>query len=62
MNTKIPVLQIRQREANDWFVAATWPDGTSEEIEGFKTESEAHEWVAKEFQSWLDGREKTERN
>ena len=56
MSMKTPVLQIRRRNEDDWFVAATWPDGTFEEIQGFKTESEANEWIAKEFQAWLDKR------
>ena len=56
MNTTPPVLQIRRREGENWFVAATWPDGKFEEIEGFKTESEANEWIAKKFQTWLDER------
>jgi hypothetical protein len=61
MNTKMPVLQIRHRDGENWFVAATWPDGRFEEIQGFKTESEANEWIAKEFQAWLDKRRETER-
>jgi len=61
MNMKTPVLQIRHRDGENWFVAATWPDGRFEEIQGFKTESEANEWIAKEFQAWLDEQGKTER-
>ena len=62
MNTETtPVLQIRHREGNHWFVAATWPDGRFEEISGFKTESEANEWVAKQLQVWLDEQAKMER-
>jgi hypothetical protein len=57
MTTKTPVLQIRHRDGENWCVAATWPDGTFEEIQGFTTESEANEWIAKEFQAWLDERE-----
>jgi hypothetical protein len=60
MNTKTPVLQIRHRDGNDWIVAATWPNGAFEEILGFKSESEANEWIAKEFQAWLDERSKTD--
>jgi hypothetical protein len=51
---RTPVLQIRHRNGGSWLVAATWPDGTSEEILGFKT----NEWIAKEFQAWLDDLEK----
>ena len=49
-----PVLQIRHSDGQDWFVAATWPDGRSEEIAGFKSELEANEWIANKFQAWLD--------
>ena len=54
----IPVLQIQRGEGGDWSVAATWPNGCFEEIGGFKNESDANEWVAKEFQAWLDDHEK----
>jgi hypothetical protein len=60
MTTKVPVLQIRHRNGDDWFVAVTWPHGQFEEIQGFKTESEANEWIAKEFQVWLNERSKAE--
>jgi hypothetical protein len=61
VNAKTPILQIRERDGRDWFVAVTWPDGSSEEISGFKSESEANEWVAKELEAWLDERGKTYR-
>jgi hypothetical protein len=32
MTDPIPILQIRHAEGDDWSVAATWPDGRSEEI------------------------------
>jgi hypothetical protein len=60
MNAKTPVLQIRHRDGNDWLVAATWPSGEFEEIRNFKSESDANEWIAKEFQTWLDERSKTD--
>ena len=60
MNTKTPVRQIRLRDGNNWLVAATWPSGEFEEIRNFKSESDANEWIAKEFQAWLDERRGTE--
>lgn len=51
-----PVLQIRHTPQDEWFVAAKWPDGRTEDIRGFKTESEANEWVVNELQAWLDER------
>jgi hypothetical protein len=53
MTERIPILQIRHAEGDDWSVAATWPDGRSEEIKGFKSESAANEWIANRFAAWL---------
>jgi len=55
----VPVLQIRNKKGSAWSVHAEFPDGSFEEISGFKTENEANEWVAKELQDWLDRRERT---
>jgi hypothetical protein len=50
-----PVLQIRHTDSGSQYsVAATWPDGRVEQIEGFATESEANEWIANKFQDWLN--------
>jgi hypothetical protein len=49
-----PILQVRRSNGDDWRVAATWPDGTSEEIPGFKSETEAKEWIANRLQDWID--------
>jgi hypothetical protein len=54
MTDQIPVLQIRHTDGEAWKVAATWPDGRFEEIKGFKSESEANEWIAHSLQEWLD--------
>jgi hypothetical protein len=55
----VPVLQIRRAEGDDkWCIAATWPDGHFEQIAGFKSETDANEWIAKSFQEWLDHRKK----
>ena len=56
MTIGMPVLQIRH-DQQGWGVAATWSDGHSETIGGFKNENEANEWIAKEFQAWLDEHE-----
>ena len=56
MASTTPVLQIRRRDGGDWTVAATWPNGKFEEIRPFKNETDANEWIAKEFQAWLDQR------
>jgi hypothetical protein len=54
----MPVLQIRNANGGAWRVRAEFPDGSFEEIDGFKTENDANEWIAKELQDWLDRRER----
>jgi hypothetical protein len=54
MTEKMPNLQIRHADGEEWKVAATWPDGRSEEIMGFKTETAANEWIANSFAAWLE--------
>jgi hypothetical protein len=54
----MPVLQIRNYNGGAWCVHAEFPDGTSEDISGFKTENEANQWIAKDLQLWLETREK----
>jgi hypothetical protein len=56
---KTPVLQIRHAGGDNWFVAATWPDGRSEEIRGFKTETAASAWIAKKLHACLNEAERT---
>ena len=52
-----PILQIRNKNGGAWSVHAKFPDGSFEEIAGFKSENEANEWIAKELQLWLDRRQ-----
>jgi hypothetical protein len=52
----VPALQIRHAEAKDWCVAAKWPDGHVEDIVSFDTEAKANEWIATDFQAWLEAR------
>jgi hypothetical protein len=58
----IPILQIRNKNGGAWVVHAEFPDGSFEEISGFKTENEANEWIARELQDWLDRREQVAAN
>jgi hypothetical protein len=55
----VPTMQIRHDMHDRWWVAAKWPDGRTENIKGFKSESEANEWIANELDSWLKGRKET---
>src|SRR5215203_4842661 len=52
----MPVLQIRNSNGGAWCVHAEFPDGTFEDVTGFKSENDANEWIAKDLQHWLDQR------
>jgi hypothetical protein len=41
------------RDGDDWHVHVTWPDGTEEDVCGFKSEIEANEWIKMESFMWL---------
>ena len=58
----IPILQIRNKNGGAWVVHAEFPDGSFEEISGFKTENEANAWIARGLLDWLDGREQRAAN
>ena len=52
----VPSFQIRHGDGDEWWVAATWPDGQIEDIASFKSELDANAWIAKEFPRWLEQR------
>ena len=53
----MPTLQIRNANGGAWTVHAEFPDGSAEDVPGFKTENEANEWIATSLQQWLDERD-----
>ena len=54
----MPILQIRNSNGGAWSVHAEFPDGSVEDVGGFRTENEANEWIAKDLQQWLEKRER----
>jgi hypothetical protein len=54
----MPILQIRNSNGGAWCVHAEFPDGSVEDVGGFRTENEANEWIAKDLHQWLEKREK----
>ena len=54
----MPILQIRNSNGGAWCVHAEFPDGSVEDVGGFRTENEANEWIAKDLQQWLEKRER----
>jgi hypothetical protein len=53
----MPILQIRNTNGGEWCVHAEFPDGSFEEISGFKNENEANEWIANSLREWLERRQ-----
>jgi hypothetical protein len=41
------------KAGHEWQVIATYPRGQQEHITGFKTETEAKDWIAKDSKTWL---------
>jgi hypothetical protein len=52
--SKIPALQITHTVDDVWHVAAKWSDGPVENITAFESELESNEWIANDFQEWLE--------
>jgi len=55
---QIPALQITHTVDDLWRVAAKWSDGQVENIADFESEVDANDWIANEFQDWLEKRRK----
>jgi hypothetical protein len=47
-------MQVRHDEHDQWWVSAKWPDGRTEDIMRFRSESDANEWIANELDAWLE--------
>lgn len=46
-----------QKRGNEWYVEATYPRGDSEQVLGFKSESEAQDWIiGPKSKEWLKKR------
>lgn len=55
MTIATPALRISHSDrGSEVSVAATWPDGRCDTIPGFRSESEANDWIATRFQTWMD--------
>jgi len=52
-------MQIRHDTNDQWWVAAKWPDGRTEDIKGFASEIDAHEWIANELDARLEQRNRS---
>ena len=40
-------------DGSGWHVDAEWPDGVTQHVDDFGSDSEAREWIAKKSEAWL---------
>jgi hypothetical protein len=40
-------------DGSGWYVVAEWPDGVTQHVDDFGSDSEAREWIAKKSEAWL---------
>jgi len=40
-------------DGSGWHVDAEWPDGVTQHVDDFGSDSEAREWIAKKSDAWL---------
>jgi hypothetical protein len=44
------------KDGSAWYIALTWPDGHTEQIDGFQSEAEIGDWIARKSEAWLKTR------
>jgi hypothetical protein len=44
------------KDGSAWYIELTWPDGRSEQIGGFQSESEIGDWISRKSDAWLKAR------
>ena len=49
-----PTLQARElKDGSAWYIVLTWPNGQTENIDGFSSETEINEWMTTKYRGWL---------
>ncbi len=41
------------KDGSGWYVEAEWPDGTTQHVDDFGSDSEAQDWVIHKSAKWL---------
>jgi len=44
------------KDGSAWYIELTWPDGRTEQIDGFQSEAEISDWISRKFAAWLKAR------
>jgi hypothetical protein len=44
---------VQLKDGSGWYVRLTLPDGREPQIDGFKTEAEAQDWIKSKSAEWL---------
>jgi hypothetical protein len=44
------------KDGSAWYIELTWPDGRTEQIDGFHSESEIGDWISRKSETWLKAR------
>ena len=54
---KQPKIEPRElRDGSGWYALVTWGDRPSEQVGGFRTETEARHWIAHGAAAWIKQR------
>jgi hypothetical protein len=48
-----PMTPHQRKDTSGWMVLVAWPDGQEEQINGFRSSSDALSWLSEGQQEWL---------
>jgi hypothetical protein len=53
MANKPDLMPCELKDGSGWCVAVTWPNGSEEQVNGFRSELAAADWIKRESAAWL---------
>ena len=54
--SKLTMAPRALKDGSAWYIELTWPDGRAEQIDGFQSEAEIGDWIARKSEAWLKAR------
>ena len=57
-HSKPTLIPREYKDGSGWYVEATWGDRPSEQIGGFQSDSEAHDWISLKSTAYFKARER----